>query len=95
MTEKNAKIAGLEEELMNKTDFVHELELKLKEAEGDRQFLSNQVEKLNIELNELNSSMQNRKTYSLDEIKNLMEEHQQEKEEWETIRESWLTRPVL
>lgn len=46
------------------------------------------MEKLNIELNELNSNLNNRKGFSLDEIKNLMEDHQNEKDEWEKIRES-------
>lgn len=46
------------------------------------------MEKLTIELNELNSSLEGRKSYSLDEVKNLMDEHQTEKESWEKIREN-------
>ena len=74
--------------MLDRDNTVHEQELKIKELDLENKNLANQTEKLNVELNELNSNLNNRKTFSLDEIKSLMEEHQNEKEEWEKIRES-------
>ena len=74
--------------MLDRDNTVHEQQLHIKELDQENKNLINQVEKLNIELNELNSNLNNRKGFSLDEIKNLMEDHQNEKDEWEKIRES-------
>lgn len=88
MAEKKTQIENLEADMLDRDNTIHEQQLHIKELDQENRNLINQVEKLNIELNELNSNLNNRKGFSLDEIKNLMEDHQNEKDEWEKIRES-------
>lgn len=67
----------------------------IKELETEKQLLTNHVEKLNVELNNITVGLQNKKEYTDEEIRNLLDEHKSEKDEWEKIRESKITRPVL
>lgn len=95
VTNKTKKLESVEAELDDYKTMNHEQSLKIKELETEKQLLTNHVEKLNTELNNTTTSMQGKKDYSDEELRNLLDEHKSEKDEWEKIRESRLIRSIL
>lgn len=95
LNERTKKLEILETESQDYKIINHEQELRIKELETEKQLLANHVEKLTQELNNIIVSLQNKKAYTDEEIRNLLDEHKSEKDEWEKIRESKVKRPIL
>ena len=95
MAEANGRLEASQSELADCKLLAHELELRVKELEGEKQMLGAHVEKLNQELNGASMSLQSKKEFGDEEIRSLLDEHKGEKDEWEKIRESGMIRPVL
>ena len=95
LAETSGRLEASQSELSDMKLVAHELELRVKELEGEKQMLSAHVEKLNQELNGASMSLQSKKEFGEEEIRGLLDEHKGEKDEWEKIRESRLIRPVL
>lgn len=88
LNEKTKKLEVCETDIRDFKLINHEQDLRIKELEAEKQMLNNHVERLNQELNNISSSLQGKKEFGDDEIRNLLDEHKSEKDEWEKIRES-------
>jgi chromosome segregation ATPase len=92
--EKEGRIEKLNAKIKDMDLNLHELRLAIAELETENGLLKRQVEKLENEISEGGRLIENRKDLVQEEVGKLLQEKRTEKEQWERLRESELTRPV-